>query len=497
MTGRWQKLPSRLADERGFALVVALAVLMITLLLGAVAISVAVDTNSSGNRDTNATTAVQAADAGARTAVYRLNVFLPSQNNCPTPTATAVGSGGAPSATICAPQTGTLGNGATFTYWVSRAMQTGDACTGSWVTSGLGSVEQRCITAIGAVNGVSARVQERVAAYNSTPVFPTAIFGTKSVTVQNNVTIISDTPGTPALMGTNGVLNAAPTGGGTTVIDGYALPPGATVNLGGNVTNNGPTTGPSTPYPVPTPAGTSTSQNTASGGTCVGASPQTNCDYRIGNCPSLACDPTTGNVYFDPVGRTLYLDNNSSLVLGGGFYNFCSLYMGNNAVITIAPLTEAAIYIDSPADPTSGTSGSSTNPPCSTSASAHGVAPGTFSMSQGSTFNYGFSALKAQIYVYGDPNDTPPNNTVSLQNTASISFGLVAPFSNVILSPSNNSLFRGAIVGYTVTLGNASHFTYEADTSTLQKGSLEQFFRSYWEQCPAAPSTPTDPTSGC
>jgi hypothetical protein len=328
-------------------------------------------------------------------------------------------------------------------------------------------------------------------------VFPTAIFGTKSVTVQNNVTILSDTPGTPALIGTNGVLNAAPTGGGTTVIDGYALPPGATVNLGGNVTNDGPTTGPSTPYPVPTPAGTSTSQNTASGGTCVGASPQTNCNYRIGNCPSLACDPVTGKVYFDPVGRTLYLDNNASVVLGGGFYNFCSLYMGNNSVITIAPLVNSAIYIDSPEDPTSGTSGSSTNPPCSTSASAQGVAPGTFSMSQGSTFNYGFSALKAQIYVYGDPQNTPPNNTVSLQNTASISFGLVAPFSNVTLSPSNNSLFRGAIVGYTVTLGNASHFTYEADTSTLKKGSLEQFFRSYWEQCPAAPSTPTDPTSGC
>ena len=97
---------------------------------------------------------------------------------------------------MCAPQTGTLGNGATFTYWVSRAMQSGDVCTGSSVNSSLGAVEQRCITAIGTVNGVSARVQERVAAYNSTPVFPTAIFGTKSVTIDNNVNIISDTSGT-------------------------------------------------------------------------------------------------------------------------------------------------------------------------------------------------------------------------------------------------------------------------------------------------------------
>ncbi len=497
MTGRSWTLGSRLADERGIALVVALSVLLVTLLLAGVAIAVAVANDSFSNRDTNATTAVQAADAGARTAEYRLNVFLPAGNNCPTPTTTAVGSGGAPSATICAPQTGTLGNGATFTYWVSRAMQTGDTCAGPSVSSSQSAVEQRCITAIGTANGISARVQERVAAYNSTPVFPTAIFGTKSVTISNNVTIVSDTQGDPALIGTNGVLNAAPSGGGRTVIDGYALPPGATLNIGGNVTNNGPTTGPSTPYPVPTPSSTTTSQNTATGSSCVGASPQTNCDYRIGNCPSLACDPTSGKVTWDPVGRTLYLDNNSSIVLGGGFYNFCSIYMGNNAVVTIAPLVNTAIYIDSPEDPSSGTAGSSTNPPCSTSASAKGVAPGTFTMSNGSTFNYGFSALKAQVYVYGDPLDTPPTNAVSLNNTASISFGLVAPFSNVTLSPSNNSLFRGAIVGYTVTLGNASHFTYEADTSTLQKGSLEQFFRSYWEQCPAAPSTAGDPTSGC
>src|SRR5205807_4655133 len=229
--------------------------------------------------------------------------------------------------------------------------------------------------------------------------FPTAIFGTKQVTVDNNVNMVSDTTGYHALIGTNGYLNAAPTGGGITVIDGYQLPPGATSNVGQNVTNSGPTTGIGAPYPVPTAVNPGyTAHNTPTGGTCGGLTTltQTNCNYRI-SCPDLTnCDPHTGTINFDAPGRTLYLANNSSLVLGGGYYNFCSLYLSNNSVILIAPApgTQTSIYVDSPSDPNSG---------CPTINSAQGVAPGTFTMTQGATLNPGGEALNANIYVYGDP----------------------------------------------------------------------------------------------
>jgi Tfp pilus assembly protein PilX len=500
-----------LSHEAGFALPVALAVLVVTLLLATVAVAVATSTNMFSNRDTNAQAALAAADAGARTAVYRLNSFAPDDSHCPDPTNDAVGSSGAPTSTLCAPQSATLGNGESFTYWMSGGMTSASPCTGYWMTSTLGDLHQRCVTAIGTANGVNARVQERIAAYKSYALFPTAIFGTKSVTINNNVNIQTNTIGFPALLGTNGVLNAAPSGGGTTVIDGYQLPPGATLNIGQNVTNNGPTTPYPTPYPVPTAINPgSTAVNTSSpydsvatfqGGTCrnpglVGFE-QTNCDYRL-SCPDLtSCDPHTGNVTFDSVGRTLYLGNNSSLVLGGGYYNFCSLYLSNNSTITIAPGAQVSIYIDSPADPNSGTTGSSTNPPCSKSNSSQGIAPGTFSMNNNSSLNAGGSALNAEIFVYGDPKDDPPTNAVNLQNNGSSSFALVAPFSNVSVAPSNNSIFVGAIVGYTVTLGNKSHFTYEADTGPLQNPALGLYFRAYWQQCATKPSSPSDPTSGC
>ena len=78
------------------------------------------------------------------------------------------------------------------------------------VSSTSSEVSQRCITALGIDNGVQSRLQERVVAYTSTPVFPTAIFGTKSVTIGDNVTITSNVPNTPALLGTNGSLTITP-----------------------------------------------------------------------------------------------------------------------------------------------------------------------------------------------------------------------------------------------------------------------------------------------
>jgi Tfp pilus assembly protein PilX len=505
MTRRSQ-IPRALAAQQGFAIPTALAVLLITFVLAGVATAVAVHTNRLSNRDTGAKTALEAADAGVRAAIYRLNMYRPASNYCPTvPTSYQVGTNGAPTASLCPPDgPESLGNGASFEYWMSRALVAGDVCAGVAVDSSQSDIAQRCITATGTLNGVSARVQERVAAYTSTPVFPTAIFGTKSVSIGNNVNIASDVLNTPALIGTNGSLTV---GGGTTVIDGYQLPPGATTSFGNGVTNLGPTTGISQPYPVPTsidPLGTS--QNTASPydlattfqqGTClkpvtwVTAWTQTNCNYRI-LCPHVqSCDTSSGGVTagFDPIHRTLSLPNNSSLVLGGGVYNFCSLTLGNNSVITIAPGAHTSIYIDSPSDPNSGTPGSLTNPPCA-------AGTGTFTMSQNSTLNAGGSALNAQIYVYGDPNDSPPTNQVNLTNNGSSAFALAAPFSNINLSPSNNTIFVGAMIGYTVTLGQKSHFTFESDTNSLQSGALKLYYRTFFEQCPAV-STTGDPTSGC
>jgi hypothetical protein len=517
-----------LASESGIAVPIALAVLLTTVLLATVATGLAIQTSQTSTRDARSKAAIEAADAGLRAAIYRLNSYQPDANYCPTePTNFQVGTNGAPTSTLC-PADGPgvsqgLGNGATYSYWISRAMQSGDSCTGPSVASSQDSTAQRCITGVGTANGVSARVQERVAAYTSAPAFPTAVFGTKAVTVDNNVTMTSDTPGSPALLGSNGILNAGGTGGGTTVIDGYQLPPGVTAQIGKNVTNLGPTTpnpsqyaNPTPIYPFSTATNTSSPYDTATtnqGGTCSqteaqslfgwsGTWVQTNCDYEISRgiqystgqtgcvnigLPVTDCDVSTGldSTDFDSVGRTLYLPNNSTLVLGGGYYNFCSLYLSNNSQISIVG-GQATIFIDSPNDQNA----------CPTAASNHGVAAGTFTMSQNSAITAA-SALDAQILVFGDQVNTPPQNAVSLQNNGNSTFALLAPYSNVSVNPSNNSTFRGAIVGYTVTLGNASNFTYEADTKSFQSTAVPVYYPSYWTQCPTQSTSSTDPTAGC
>ena len=502
----------RLRDESGVAVPIALAILTATLALATATALVALQNNGFTNKDNGNKAAIEAANAGLRTAVYRLNTYQPQNNYCPTePTNVAVGSAGAPSATMCPPDgPETLGNGATFTYWISRAMQTGDTCAGPSLTSTQAQVSQRCVTSVGTANGISVRVQQRVAAYSSAPAFPAAIFGTKSVTVSNNEDVTTDTASSPALLATNGILTVGGAhGGGNTLIDGYSLPPGATLSEGQNVTNLGPTTPIGTQYAVPTPIYPfSTHQNTASpydtpttaqAGTCSqseaqamgwsGTWSQTNCNYEISqgltyraclsnNLPVKDCDVSSGNVTLDS-NRNLTLGNNSSLVLQGGYYDFCSLTMSNNSTITVAG-GQATVFIDSPQDPNSG---------CPTGT-------GTFSMSQNSSFNPGGSALNAQILVYGDQQNTPPTNTVTMTNNSSSSFALLAPFSIVNLSPSNNTVFKGAIAGYTVNIGNAGTFTYEADTKSFQSSAVPVYYPSYWEQCPST-YTSTAPTTGC
>ena len=103
---------TRLREEHGMALVVALLVMMITLLLAGVAVTVAVHTNSFANRDTGGKTALQAADAGLHVATYRLNVLRPDAGHCPTSPATTIGAGNlcagvGPRASVTAPASST------------------------------------------------------------------------------------------------------------------------------------------------------------------------------------------------------------------------------------------------------------------------------------------------------------------------------------------------------------------------------------------------------
>jgi hypothetical protein len=510
MRSRFALIRRSLSDEAGIVIPMTMAILTVALVLTLAAVVAATQANETSNHDASSKSALEAANAGLRTAVYRLDEYQPSSNGCPTPTSSSVGTG-APTSTLCAPQTGTLGNGASYTYWVSEAMQGSDACAGPSVSGSVQSVGERCITAVGAANSVQARVQQRVAAYTSQPVFPTAMFGTNSVTIDNNAQLTTDTPNAPALAGTNGTLSIAPNGGGNTLYDGYAIGSRASVTLGPNVTNTpgAPTTRLTTQYPIPTPAWPFNSQVDTAGppyGSCSANS--TNCDYEIaqgiahpaclsGTTLLANCDQSTKLVSADftyPGSHILYLPNKATLTLGGGVYYFCALYLANNSTINVVG-GQATIFIDNGTRQASPGVTASSCPTTNTTVGGQSIAPGSFTMSNGAGIN-ATSALNVQVLVYGDQTN-PGTNAVTMSNTSSSVFALVAPYSSVTLAPSNNSSFRGAIAGYNVHIGNVAHFVYEADTSGYQTSAVPVFYQSYWEQCPVPTAGQTNPTTGC
>jgi Tfp pilus assembly protein PilX len=463
---------SRVRDESGVALVIVLIVLVIAGLLAAAVIAGAVQSNDTTIRGGNLNAAVAAADSGLDVAAYRINMLAPASGNCVT---TAVV---APTNGKC-PQDGpeSLGNGARYTFWTSPVMAAGGTCAGLQVDSSQSAIAQRCITAVGTANGVSARVQARVAAFTATPLFPEPLVGLAGVTIGNNATIGSTTA--PAVVGTNGQPCTPPlpcgltVGGGNTVMTGYVLGPIAPAPQVGN----GATTG------------TGTTRTAAQGPFVLspvnpGNSATVNDDSRI----TSGSDPLTGNKNkWNPATRSLEIGNNGSLTLGGATYNFCNFQMDNNSTLTVASNTKIRMFIDSPDDPNSGCPTGSGNFTMSNNGAAINNYGGNYQPGTGDP-----TAL--QIYVYGLNNHT---NTVAFSNNTNSYVTLYAPQSNVVVSPSNNTSFTGAIAGYTVSIGNATNFQYSGQDSGLTAGTTGLYYRTAWEQCPATPTSPSDPTSGC
>src|SRR6185503_9954171 len=92
--------------------------------------------------------------------------------------------------------------------------------------------------------------------------------------------------------------------------------------------------------------------------------------------------------------RTLEIDNNGSLTLGGGTYNFCKVTTGNGSPITIATGAKVRFFLDSP-----DRAGSGCIPSGQTAAQARSNGFGGMVLGQGSNFNNPGQAINFQIYM--------------------------------------------------------------------------------------------------
>jgi Tfp pilus assembly protein PilX len=459
MTGR-----ARLAGEEGITLIVALAVLIVVGLLATVAISAAVHTSDLSSRDRSQSAALAAADAGLTVATYRLNMLVPDSSHCVTTVVNSPSSGVCP---VDGPEM--LGDGASFQFQVSPAL-TGGSCAGQTVTNSVQAVTDRCVTAIGTTNGVTARTQARVDAWAAQPFFPYTVTGLNSLKVDNVDTVNGNLASNgPVTITNNSHVGNIALGGGTASL---ATSNGATTGTVANVGKIGAAAVP------------------------VGNSATVNDDARITSgqdgSSGLSCgNPTHGHVCFVPSTRTLTLYDSSSLTLGGGVngvYNFCSLTMANGATLTIAAGVKTEIIIDSPDDPNSVGSNPSSSCPA---ASAGG---GNLTINNNATLTtLAATSTALQFYVYGWNNG---QNVVQFSNNGSSTFGtLFAPQSTVNVY--NNGTLNGAILGLNVELVNGFTFNYGTDAGTLTANSQGLYYRSAWQQCTTKPTTSGNLASGC
>jgi Tfp pilus assembly protein PilX len=474
-----------LREQTGIALPSALAVLVVVGVLSSAtfAVSSRLSDTSTASRDTKR--ALQAADAGLEAAMFRMNeIGLQSVSKCFTTSAVDPGTGtdpetgGTPAAGECAGIQEDLGNNSDYTYYVTPELEQGDQCAGLNVQTvdpnGEVTITQRCVTAIGEVNGERRRIQARVASYIGTQLFPVGgILAINGITVKNTA-IVS------GVLGSNGQIelgNNSSIAGGIKLGTSSTPPPilGSGSTVGGNppVTYRSEAEGAYVLAPVD-----------------MGNTATVNDNGRITSGQDTGSHVTYTNTAAAP--RTLSIANNGSLTLGGGTYNFCKVTLGNNSFITIAAGAKIRFFLDSP-----DRAGSGCIPSGQTAAQAKANGYGGMVLGQGSNFNNPGHAINFQIYMYGYTDGT---HKVEFNNTSAMNAAIYAPSSELVWV--NTAGITGAVAASKVEFKNSATFAWaggsgQFDLSELRTDTVSVYYRMAWTECRRARPTTSDPESGC
>jgi Tfp pilus assembly protein PilX len=447
-----------LAVEGGFALIVAMFVLLIISVLVATAIAVASQTSTSTTRDTNSKASFEAAEAGLQVAAFRLSKLEPVETACITGTAAAFPT---------LPTTGEhvycedvskeiLGNGATFQYWTSKALAVGVKCGGTTTVAG-----QRCITSEGIVDGVKpgTRLQVLVESKAGEALFPVKGFlGLKKVLVSGSVSI-------PGVVASNGEIKGE---GSANFQNGYEIctpegkfsPSAGTERRSSGVKIHGESPGPTAGYEkiraasecqikAPVPSGHPT--------------PESNEDGRIGVADKLSGPHHTWEKYeFSMEGS----ETEDILTLGEAGkttrYFFCSFKLSGGALFKIAKEAKVEIYI-----------GNSEEYPTTCA-----VPGGKFVIEGGAKTENISKNPAALLIIVGGKGPFAFTNGSGKTLEASV----YAPNAKVILS--GGVEFKGGIVGQELLLeGGSKLYEWSEETGKLGTGGSGTYERKSWEQC--------------
>lgn len=447
---------TRLREERGIALPVAVSMLFMIAGLATVTVRAAISSEHASLRDRNTKQAIQAANAGLEAAMYRTNLMQPGSLQC---VLEQVSNGSLIVTDVeangwCAEQTEDLGNGQSYAVRVSA---------GSSLHVNGQSLVQRKFVSTGAANGVQRRVMLRSNAATGEPVFPQGYAGVSldGLDLPNSVQVQGG-------VGSNGDIllrNYA-------YVCGNVTPgPGKSVQIRNNASV------------CPTGSTTPAQQSFNLQPVDQGDAPTNNDNARIGDPPQpTSLDPCTdcGDITWNPATRVLRLGNNSTLTLGGGVYSFCSIEIENTAQLKVAarPLgTGIRIFVDSPE-------------------SCGGAGMGSVTVRNSATIlNLNSDPTTFQLYLVGSSAISTALAFDGIDFAAALVMAVYAPFSTIRIRGS--SQLSGAIASKAIDLQNSASLTYHQRIEDITTGSPLRLYRpEQYLECTAVP-TGTLPDSDC
>ncbi len=460
---RFPRPNCQLRTQAGFVLPTAVIVmLVITLLIGS-AVTVATQTSTSTTRDNNSKAALEAAEAGLQVASYRVSQFKPEEANCITGSGEASPTG---TGAYCEGSSAeSIGNGATFQYWTTKALASGEKCAGHTIEVKAG-VAQRCITSEGKVGGVSpgTRLQTRVESAIGESLFSiNGILGLEEVLVNGSVTATAVVASNLKIKGEGGAIFRQ----GFEICPGGVFKPAVGAERNSSGVTVGTVKGGYVGYPPLEITRTSgcpiEAKLPAEHATSV-----LNDDLRITNLTDVRTENTSGAVEFTgPAKDLLTLKSSGTLTLAGSKYYFCNVKLQNSSILKIAKGANVEIFVDSHAN----------NPSCPEGS-------GTFKVEGAAKIENpnGPGALLIEMAGKGP---------FAVTNSGSLAASVFAPEAEVILSGSGT--LTGAVVGAKVKL-EAGSFIFSEESTQLKVGKEGgAYSRKGWEQC----STGVGASEGC
>jgi len=433
--------------QEGIAIPIAILSLMLVLTLAGVVLQQAIQTSDSANREQASKRALQAGDAGLEVAVFRADKVADSLNPCP------ILGGFASYVTIggeqwCPEVTEDLGDGKSYSYWVSAPDAAGD----------------RTVVASGIAEGVTRRVAVVIQKVDQPIVFGYGMAADADITMNSSTEIGEFSP--PRVrtdVRANGNINM----NGSSSVCGNATPgPGKAVVQNGGSTQICPgysTTPASSPITFP-----AVDDSVAS---------ITNDNNRICKPALDPCSPLSDvspNVW-DNVDKNLSINGSGQLTLRGSVYYLCSLTMNSSSRLILDPPTTTKpmlIYI-----------GDCATQPSKViyinSSSRVESAPG--------------KTVPVQFLVKGSSSKSTSVewHSSSVAETPTL---IYAPKSDVLLDSS--SKINGAVVGKTVTMESSAQVIYDSRIDIDPFDASVQKSATYRECRPQAGAGQV-PSAGC